>query len=152
MVLLPSTPSTPPSHHKPQLTPPEQLPPSFSPSVEIHRTSTPRQSRQASSAATNASSSTAGSSPPAASPAASTPPPARGAGSSASAGSSAAAAAAAAGSPEQVPADCEPQYLCPSTGCNTNLFLRENIHKDRADYCTPPAGTLAPVPARGPAL
>ncbi|CBN79751.1 hypothetical protein Esi_0014_0037 [Ectocarpus siliculosus] len=103
----------------------------------------PRQSRQASSAATNASSSTAGSSPPAASPAASTPPPASGAGSSA-----AAAAAAAAGSPEQVPADRELQHLCPGTGCNTNLFLKENIHKDRADYCTTPAGTLAPVPAR----
>ncbi|CAN0528628.1 unnamed protein product [Ectocarpus sp. 12 AP-2014] len=87
----------------------------------------PRQSRQASSPATNASSSTAGSSPPAAFTAASTPPPERGAGSSASAGSSA-------GSPEQVPADRELQYLCPRTGCNTNLFLKENIRKDRADY------------------
>ncbi|CAM9115021.1 unnamed protein product, partial [Ectocarpus sp. 6 AP-2014] len=123
----------PPSHHKSQLTPPEQLPPSSSSSVNKHRTSMPRQSRQAFSAATNASSSTAGSSPPAASPAASTPPPASGAGSSASAGSSAAAAAAA-GSPEQVPADREPQYLCPDTVCNTNLFFKENIHNDRADY------------------
>ncbi|CAN0448557.1 unnamed protein product, partial [Ectocarpus sp. 12 AP-2014] len=103
--------------------------PLFSPSVNKHRTSMPRQSRQASSAATNASSSTAGSSPPAAS----TPPSASGAGSSASAGSSTTAAAAI-GSPEQVPADRELQYLCPRTGCNTNLFLMENIRKDRADY------------------
>ncbi|CAM9393626.1 unnamed protein product [Ectocarpus sp. 13 AM-2016] len=77
----------------------------------------PRQSHQVSSPATIASSSTAGSSPPAASMAASTPPPARGAGSSASAGSSA-------GSPEQVPPDRELQYLCPRTGCNTNLLLK----------------------------
>ncbi|CAN0327012.1 unnamed protein product, partial [Ectocarpus sp. 12 AP-2014] len=83
----------------------------------------PRQSRQASSPAANGSSSTAGSSPPAAS----TPPPARRAGSSASAGSSA-------GSPEQVPPDRKLQYLCPRTGCNTNLFLKGNIRKDRADY------------------
>ncbi|CAN0565978.1 unnamed protein product, partial [Ectocarpus sp. 12 AP-2014] len=110
-----------PSHHKSQLTPPEQLSPNK------HHTSMPRQSRQASSPATNASSSTAGSSPPAASTASSTPPPAHGAGSSASAGSSA-------GSPEQVPADRELQYLCPRTGCNTNLFLKENIRKDRAYY------------------
>ncbi|CAN0429846.1 unnamed protein product [Ectocarpus sp. 12 AP-2014] len=110
-----------PSHHKSQLTPPEQLSP------DKHHTSMPRQSRQASSPATNASSSTAGSSPPAASTAVSTPPPAHGAGSSASAGLSA-------GSPEQVPADRELQYLCPRTGCNTNLFLKENIRKDRAYY------------------
>ncbi|CAN0572180.1 unnamed protein product, partial [Ectocarpus sp. 12 AP-2014] len=110
-----------PSHHKSQLTPPEQLSPNK------HHTSMPRQSRQASSPATNASSSTAGSSPPAASTAVSTPPPAHGAGSSASAGLSA-------GSPEQVPADRELQYLCPRTGCNTNLFLKENIRKDRAYY------------------
>ncbi|CAM9611315.1 unnamed protein product [Ectocarpus sp. 13 AM-2016] len=87
----------------------------------------PRHSRQASSPATNASSSTTGSSPPAAFTAASTPPPVRGAGSSSSAGSSA-------GSPEQVPADRELQYLCPRTGCNTNLFLKGNNRKDRADY------------------
>ncbi|CAM9801611.1 unnamed protein product, partial [Ectocarpus sp. 4 AP-2014] len=86
-----------------------------------------RPSRQASSTATNALSSTAGSSPPAASPAVSTPPPARRAGLSASAGLSA-------GSPEQVPADRELQFLCPRTGCNTDLFLKENIRKDRADY------------------
>ncbi|CAN0324779.1 unnamed protein product, partial [Ectocarpus sp. 12 AP-2014] len=60
-----------PSHHNSQLTPPEQLSPNK------HRTSMPRQSRQAFSPATNASSSTAGSSPPAASTAASTPPAAR---------------------------------------------------------------------------
>ncbi|CAM9347557.1 unnamed protein product [Ectocarpus sp. 13 AM-2016] len=87
----------------------------------------PRQTRQASSPATNPSPSTAGSFPPAASTAAPTPPPARGAGSSASAGSSA-------GSPEQVPADRELQYLCPRPGCNTNLSFKENIRKDRADY------------------
>ncbi|CAN0152471.1 unnamed protein product [Ectocarpus sp. 13 AM-2016] len=87
----------------------------------------PRQTRQASSPATNPSPSTAGSFPPAASSAAPAPPPARAAGSSASAGSSA-------GSPEQVPADRELQYLCPRTGCNTNLSLKENIRKDRADY------------------
>ncbi|CBJ32140.1 hypothetical protein Esi_0310_0014 [Ectocarpus siliculosus] len=80
--------------------------------------------------------------------AASTPPPASGVGSSASAGSSAAAAAA--GSAEQVPADRESQYLCPGTGCNTNLFLKENIHKGRADY--PACRTLAPAPARAPAI
>ncbi|CAN0256584.1 unnamed protein product, partial [Ectocarpus sp. 12 AP-2014] len=43
MALLPSTLSTFPSHHKSQLTPPEQLSPNK------HRTSMPRQSRQASS-------------------------------------------------------------------------------------------------------
>ncbi|CAN0239858.1 unnamed protein product, partial [Ectocarpus sp. 12 AP-2014] len=110
-----------PSHHQLQLIPPEQ----FSPSK--HRTSMPRHSRQASNPSTNPSPSTAGSFPPAASTAATTPPPARGAGSSASAGSSA-------GSPEQVPADRELQYLCPRTGCNNDLSLKENIRKDRADY------------------
>ncbi|CAN0179023.1 unnamed protein product, partial [Ectocarpus sp. 13 AM-2016] len=110
-----------PSHHKSQLTPPEQL------SSDKHHTSMPRQTRQASSPATNPSSSTAGSSTPAASTAAPTPSPARSAGSSASAGSSI-------GSPEKAPADRELQYLCPRTGCTTNLSLKENIRKDRADY------------------
>ncbi|CAM9369073.1 unnamed protein product, partial [Ectocarpus sp. 4 AP-2014] len=33
-----------------------------------------------------------------------------------------------------LPADRELQYLCPRTGCNTNLFLKGNFRKDRADY------------------
>ncbi|CAN0331624.1 unnamed protein product, partial [Ectocarpus sp. 4 AP-2014] len=36
--------------------------------------------------------------------------------------------------PEHIPADRDLAFGCPREGCNTPLFLKKNIRKDRADY------------------